>query len=249
MLYRLGYGKRGFAQNDQGDPIENFLDTNTVSYAVFENLAEDGALIDSVAAAQGLNWIKQSDGERPVYDSSLFNGRGGIKSANSSAALKYDGTFGAGAAHTIYAAVYLPQNPLSGSEAQLVAFGTDNDARLTAGNNSGNSYDILYGRNQSGGYPRFVDDATNFGVHVFALRIKDLNTMELFWDSTSVTGTIDPRDDYSTIAYLRLFSRSSGGSFEGLGYGRFLHQKTADNDASLAAKMNALAGIYGVSLS
>lgn len=249
MLYRIGYGKRGFAKQEDSDPLLNLLDTNTVSYAVFENLGADNDAIDSVTAAKGLDWVKVSDGERPIYDSTLFNNKGGIKAASASAALAYDGTFSAGAAHTIYGAVSIPQNPLAGTEAQLVAFGVDNDARLTVNNNSGNSYDVLYGRNQSGTWPRFVDDATDFGVHIFALRIKDLNTMELFWDSTSAAGTINPRDDYSTIAYLRLFSRNSGGSFEGMAYGRFLHQDVADNDTSLAAKMTALADYYGVTLS
>lgn len=251
MLYRLGYGKQGLARKNfaAADLLEQYLDANTVSYAVFENLGADGALLDGVTAVQGLDWVKVSDAERPVYDTAMFGGRGGIKSTGTDCTLIYDGTFGVQNDQTIYGAVYFPQYPASGNAAQIIGFGVDGDARLAITNNgSGTSYDVYYGTDQSRNYPRMVDDATDFGVHVFALRYNSNASLDLFWDSVAPVANIDPRDDYTTIAWLRMFSRVSGDCVTGMGYGRIFHKIGADDNTRVSAVMTDLAGLYGVTL-
>lgn len=192
-----------------------------------------GVVVQGVTSDKGsYNWgIGSLSGATMEYDSTAFNGKGGIAFKSGTDYLHYDSVFTAQTDHTIFFVVKIPDYSAAGN---IIQFGRGSnfgnaDARLI---HVGEGL-LRWGRDEANGFPD-VANTTQDGTFIIAIRTQNHTTLDVFVDRLENKFTIDPKNviDSANGTSIWLGSNSSNAGVVNMEVAEYFHvlEALSDND-------------------
>lgn len=182
----------------------------------------------------------------PIYDASLFGGRGGFKDNLGSACMQNIDGIAGGSTKTIFGVVDIPAS-ITG--VRIFTFGmkdgsADQDCSFFA-----TASGFKWAKDQGSGYPT-IFPGTHTGSNAFCLRFNSNGSLDCYLNSGTVGVSLDPRDDFSFYDTMHLFARAGQtDGIQGLGIGAFGAADVALTDEEISIIMSELGFEFGVTVS
>lgn len=222
--------------------IDNIIsEVNLTDISVYT--FSSGVVVDQVSAVEGINLDNIGS---PEYDSTMFGGAGGTIFKTQAQGLRHLTTFSPTSTQTIIVAIHTPTYNVFGD---LFSFAlADNLGNTLARFTHSGAGDIFYYQNEAGTYQALQENGAD-GDHIIVLRFNDATSCDFFFDSTTKTGTFDPKVNYNTQTKIRLGTRAATSAVANSGYGYFLHVGDAMTDSEIANYVNYIASVVNVTVS
>ncbi|MCK6419074.1 MAG: hypothetical protein L6Q57_09110 [Alphaproteobacteria bacterium] len=229
----------GFAPAQKVKSVFDFaaLD-NLIAYYDFTNSSKytfkSGTIVDSIAPSVGSIALDDyATGQEPRYDTTAFNGRGGLSFTAVNQAIRYSTNFTATSTQTI-AFVYNMAD-FGGNNMRFFSFGNSTNRSTSASLLQSTIGRITYQNDQSNASD--VVFQTEFdGVVCVVLRYTNASTLDVFINDLNVTDALNPSDVYNT--FNRIYLGDTGaGPLDGY-FAEFLHTSDALSNAEITALLN-----------